>query len=63
MSGIDILAEKELVIEMKSLLALAPVHLSRLVSYLELCERRLGLLLNLNVESFKNWIYRRVNRL
>ena len=60
---IDILVENELVIEMKSLEAIAPVHLSQLISYLKLSNRRLGLLLNFNVESFKDGIYRRVNRL
>jgi len=60
---IDILVENELVIEMKSLEAIAPVHLSQLISYLKLSNRRLGLLLNFNVEWFKDGIYRRVNRL
>ena len=60
---IDILVENELVIEMKSLEAVAPVHLSQLISYLKLSNRRLGLLLNFNVEWFKDGIYRRVNRL
>jgi GxxExxY protein len=60
---IDILVANELVIEMKSLEAIAPVHLSQLISYLKLSDRRLGLLLNFNVERFKDGIYRRVNGL
>ena len=60
---IDILVEKELVIEVKSLETIAPVHLSQLISYLKLSDRRLGLLLNFNVERFRDGIYRRVNRL
>jgi GxxExxY protein len=60
---IDILVAGELVIEVKSLEAIAPVHLSQLISYLKLADRRLGLLLNFNVESFRDGIYRRVNRL
>lgn len=60
---IDILVEKELVIEVKSIERIAPVHLSQLISYLKLSHRRLGLLLNLNVESFRDRIYRRVNRM
>ena len=60
---IDILVENQLVIEMKSLEVIAPVHLSQLISYLKLSNRRLGLLLNFNVEWFKDGIYRRVNRL
>jgi GxxExxY protein len=58
---IDILVAGELVIEVKSVEAVAPVHLSQLVSYLKLSQRRLGLLLNFNVERLKDGIYRRVN--
>ena len=58
----DILVNDELVIEVKSLENIAPVHLSQLISYLKLSNRRLGLLLNFNVESFKTGIYRRVNK-
>lgn len=58
---IDILVGNELVVEVKSLEAIAPVHLSQLVSYLKLSNRRLGLLLNFNVERLKDGIYRRVN--
>jgi len=46
----------------KSLEKIAPVHLSQLTSYLKLSNRRLGLLINLNVESLKSGIYRRVNQ-
>jgi GxxExxY protein len=60
---IDILIENELVIEVKSMEAIAPVHLSQLISYLKLSNRRLGFLLNFNVESFRDGIYRRVNKL
>ncbi len=59
---IDILVANELVIEVKSLESIAPVHLSQLISYLKLSNRRLGLLLNFNVESFRDGIYRRVNK-
>ena len=58
---IDILVGNELVIEVKSLEAIAPVHLSQLVSYLKLSNWRLGLLLNFNVDRLKDGIYRRVN--
>ena len=60
---IDILIETELVIEVKSLEAIAPVHLLQLISYLKLSDRRLGFLLNFNVESFRDGVYRRVNKL
>jgi GxxExxY protein len=59
----DILVVGEVVVEVKSLEAIAPVHLSQLVSYLKLSNRRLGLLLNFNVVSLRDGIYRRVNGL
>jgi GxxExxY protein len=59
---IDILVEKELVIEVKSLDKIAPVHLAQLVSYLKLANRRVGLLLNFNVVTLREGIYRRVNK-
>ena len=58
---IDVLVADEIVVEMKSLEAIAPVHLSQLTSYLKLSSRRLGFLLNFNVESLRDGIYRRVN--
>jgi len=58
---IDILVANELVVEVKSLEAINRVHLMQLVSYLKLSDRRLGLLINFNVESLKDGIYRRVN--
>ena len=59
---IDILVNDQLVIEVKSLEKIAPVHLSQLTSYLKLSNRRLGLLINFNVESLKSGIYRRVHQ-
>jgi GxxExxY protein len=58
----DLLVEGEIVIEVKSLEGIAPVHLAQLVSYLKLADRRLGFLFNFNVESFRDGIYRRVNK-
>jgi GxxExxY protein len=59
---IDILVENQLIIEVKSLEAIAPVHLLQLVSYLKLADKRIGFLLNFNVEHFRTGIYRRVHR-
>jgi GxxExxY protein len=59
---IDILVSDELVVELKSLETVNRVHLMQLVSYLKLSNRRLGLLINFNVESLKDGIYRRVNK-
>ena len=59
----DLLVEGELVLEIKALEAIAPVHLAQLLSYLKHSKRRLGLLLNFNVPRLKDGIYRRVNGL
>ena len=59
---IDILVAGELVIEVKSLEGIAAVHVAQLVSYLRLADRRIGLLLNFNVERLRDGIYRRVNK-
>lgn len=58
---IDILVAGELVLEIKSVETVAPIHLSQLVSYLKLSNRRLGLLINFNVERLRDGIYRRAN--
>jgi GxxExxY protein len=60
---IDILVAGEVVIEVKALEAIAPVHCAQLVSYLKLSGRRLGLLINFNTASLRDGIYRRVNGL
>ncbi|MEG9434155.1 GxxExxY protein [Terriglobus sp. ADX1] len=59
----DILVEHEVVIEVKSVEAIAPLHEAQLVSYLKLSNKRLGLLINFNVPFLKDGIRRRVNRL
>ena len=60
---IDILVADELVIEVKALEGIAPVHCAQLVSYLKLSGRGLGLLINFNTASLKDGIYRRVDGL
>jgi GxxExxY protein len=60
---LDILVAGEVIVEVKSLEKIAPVHVAQLVSYLKLADRRLGYLLNFNVEHLRDGVYRRVNRL
>ena len=57
---IDILVENELVIEIKSLDALADIHTAQVLTYLKLSGNRLGLLINFNVTLLKNGIKRLV---
>lgn len=60
---VDILVENKLIIEVKSLETLAPVHYAQLLTYLKLSDKRLGLLINFNTKILKQGIHRVVNKL
>jgi GxxExxY protein len=55
---IDLLVEEELVIELKAVEKLLPLHTAQLLTYLKLSGNKLGLLLNFNTTSLKNGIKR-----
>lgn len=59
----DIIINKKLIIELKSVEAIAPVHAKQLRTYLRLTDLRLGLLINFNVDLIKHGITRVVNGL
>jgi GxxExxY protein len=59
----DIIVNRKVIVEVKSIEAIAPVHLKQLQTYLKLTGMHLGLLINFNVELIKNGIRRAVNRL
>ena len=52
-----------MIIEIKSVEALAPVHRKQLLTYLRLADKRLGLLINFNAALIRNGISRIVNGL
>jgi GxxExxY protein len=58
---IDILVEKEIVIELKAVDMLLPVHDAQIISYLKLTNKRLGFLINFNVPLLKEGFNRFVN--
>ena len=60
---IDILVEKKVVIEVKSIDALNEVHLAQTLTYMKLGRYKLGLLINFNVSLLKDGIRRVVNRI
>lgn len=60
---IDLLVNDKVIIEIKSVEALSPIHRKQLETYLRLTDLRLGLLINFNVELIKHGIQRVVNRL
>jgi len=55
---IDVLVEECLIVEIKAVEALHPVHTAQVITYLKLSDRRLGLLLNFNVPRMKEGINR-----
>lgn len=57
------LLKKKVIIEVKSVENLAPVHYSQLLTYLKLSNKKLGLLINFNSKILKNEIHRVVNNL
>lgn len=59
----DIIVDRKLIVEVKSIVAIAPVHLKQLQTYLRIMDLRLGLMINFNVELIKDGIRRVVNRL
>jgi len=60
---VDLIVADKVIIEIKSVEVLAPVHRKQLLTYLRLMNLRLGLLLNFNVELMKHGIQRVVNGL
>src|SRR5688572_9207561 len=58
---IDLLVERKIVVEVKSVDALAEIHLAQVLTYLKLSGNRFGLLINFNVRLLKNGIKRVVN--
>jgi GxxExxY protein len=60
---IDILVEDRVVVELKAVVAILPVHRGQLLSYLRLGGFKFGYLLNFHVPQMRDGIVRMVNRL
>ncbi|HEU5231614.1 MAG TPA: GxxExxY protein [Terriglobales bacterium] len=58
---IDLIVEDCVIVEIKCVEAIAPVHKAQLLSYLRLTDRPLGLIINFHVEHLKEGIRRVVN--
>ena len=58
---LDILVEKKLIIEIKAVETVRPLHKAQLLSYLRLSKLHLGLLINFNTVSMKDGISRIIN--
>jgi len=59
--SIDVLVEKEIVLELKSSEKMIPVYEAQIISYLKLADKRLGFLINFNVPLLKDGFRRFVN--
>ena len=55
---IDLLVNRQVILELKSVDELAPIHHAQVMTYLKLSELKLGLLLNINVKDMKKGIHR-----
>jgi GxxExxY protein len=59
----DLVVEEAVIVEIKALEIIAPIHKKQLLTYLKLADKRLGLLINFNVALIKDGITRIVNGL
>ena len=57
----DILVENEIIIEIKAIEILLPVHEVQLLTYMKLANKKLGYLINFNVPIMKEGIRRKIN--
>jgi len=60
---VDIMVGDKVIIELKSIESIQPVHKKQLLTYLKLTHLKLGLLINFNTEKLKDGIVRIVNNL
>lgn len=58
---LDLLIEKKVIVEIKSVETLAKVHFKQLVTYLKLSDLKVGILVNFNTAEISGSIYRKVN--
>ena len=59
----DLIVEDKVIVELKSVEQVAPVHKKQLLTYLKVADKRLGLLVNFGAALIKDGITRIVNRL
>jgi GxxExxY protein len=57
---VDLLIDNKIIVELKSVEKLLPIHQAQLLTYMKLAEIKIGLLMNFNVRFMKNGIKRMV---
>ena len=60
---LDLMIERKVIVEIKSVEALAPLHFAQTLTYLRLSNCKLGLLINFNTAILKDGLHRVVNNL
>lgn len=60
---LDLLVENKVIVELKSIENLAPIHFAQTLTYLKLSNKRLGLLINFNNKLLKDGVHRIANNL
>ena len=58
---LDLLVEDEVIVELKAVDKIHPIHEAQLLSYLKLANKKIGLLINFNVPRLKYGIKRIIN--
>ena len=58
---LDLILEDKLIVELKSVKNIAPIHLAQTLTYLKLSKCKLGLLINFNTALFKDGVRRVIN--
>ena len=58
---LDLLVEDEVIVELKAINKIHPIHEAQLLSYLKLANKKVGLLINFNVSRLKYGIKRIIN--
>jgi GxxExxY protein len=60
---LDLLVGDKVIVEIKSVEGIAPIHFAQVLTYLKLSEKKLGLLINFNSKYLKDGVHRIVNKL
>lgn len=58
---LDVLVENKVIIELKAVERVLPIHEAQLLTYLKLANKKIGLLINFNVKVLKEGITRKIN--
>jgi GxxExxY protein len=59
---LDLVVNDEVIVELKSIDLVKPIHIAQLMSYLKISDMKVGLLINFNVDLLKKGIHRKVNK-